>query len=108
MGTGEMSASDSANAFNKQWEDFISTSQQAYGIETGRGLEQYQQKRQDTDIQRQRNAEDYAKYTSREQSDFNRNLAMRDKDFATKLSQAANAYGQRGLLTGGVFKKASG
>ena len=32
---------------------------------------------------------------------------MRDKDFATKLSQAANAYGQRGLLTGGIFKKAS-
>lgn len=61
------------------------------------------------DIQRQ-NARDFADYqtfTGQEQKEYNRNLALRNKDFGSAMSNASNAYGQRGILRSGVALKKS-
>lgn len=61
-------------------------------------MDQFGNNAYDIGVKQRRNAEDYAKFTGAEQADFNQSMALRDKDFAQKMGQAANAYGQRGLL----------
>ena len=111
--------------FNKTWNAYIQAQKDAYGIETARGLEKYGQQRQDLttsynkalqgydyqsqDTQRQnaRDLADYHTFTGQEQKEFNRNLALRDKNFGSAMSNASNAYGQRGILRSGVALKKS-
>lgn len=111
--------------FDKTWNAYIEAQKQVYGIETAQGLQKYQRAGEDLtasnyktqlgfdwqgeDLNR-RNAQDladYQKFTGREQVDFNRQLATRNKDFSNALTNAANAYGQKGILRSGVAAKKS-
>lgn len=94
--------------FEQGWKSYIDASKQVYDIETTRTLDTYNQQQQAYDLQQARNREDYARYTSDQQSATNRQLASSSKDFARKLSSAANAYGQRGLLRSGIAKSQLG
>ena len=77
-------------------------------METTRALDTYNQQQKQYDLQQSRNREDYARYTSDQQSATNKQLASSSKDFARKLSSAGNAYGQRGLLRSGIAKSQLG
>lgn len=111
------------DTFNKTWNAYMKTQADVYGIETQRGLDKYSQQQSDLDTQKDRTLQgydwksqdmaqknsrdqaDYAKFTAREQIDFNRNLATRNRDFASAMNNASNAYWQRGLLRSGVALK---
>ncbi len=75
----------------------------AIDLLTQRGRLDFDEKRKDLETKMARYKEDYAKFTSRAQMDYNRNLAASDKQFARKLANAASAYGKRGLINSGVF-----
>lgn len=77
-------------------------------METSRSIASYDLQKQQLDTQASRNREDYARYTSQAQTQTNRQLALNNSSFARKLSSAANAYGQRGLLRGGIGKQQMG
>lgn len=96
------------NNFEQGWQSYINASKNVYDIETTRTLDTYNQQQQAYDLQQARNREDYARYTSDQQTATNRQLASSSKDFARKLSAAANAYGQRGLLRSGIAKSQLG
>lgn len=52
---------------------------------------------------------DYQRYTGVDQQNMNRDIAAQSKDFALKMSNAADAYGKRGILNSGVaVKQAAG
>lgn len=111
------------DTFNTTWNAYMKAQSDAYGIETQRGIDKYGQQQTDLGTQKdrtlqgydwqaqdlaQKNARDqadYAKFTAREQIDFNKTLATRNKDFASAMSNASNAYGQRGLLRSWVALK---
>jgi len=60
----------------------------------------WQKDKLNTDISRSR--EDYQKYVSRTGDETTRQLMMNNKDFASKLSAATSAYGQRGIMRSGL------
>ena len=93
-----------ADEFDKQTSEAISAAQGAFDVKAGRKNEGFARESDKLKLDMARNREDYLKYTSREQIDFNRNIAAQDKGFARKLSNAANAYGQRGLLRSGFAR----
>ena len=94
-----------ADAYDKQASDYLQSVTDSERRTTQTGRQQFDRNRQSLDLGMKRDREDYAKYTGRQQADFNRNLAASDKDFAKKLSAAANGYGVRGLLNTGMFAK---
>lgn len=96
------------NNFEQGWKSYIDASKGVYDIETTRTLDTYNQQQEQYKIQSARNREDYARYTSDQQSATNKQLASSSKDFARKLSAASNAYGQRGLLRSGIAKQQVG
>lgn len=98
---------DQAN-FEQGWQSYIDASKKVYDIETTRTIDTYDQQQKQYQIQESRNREDYARYTSDQQSATNKQLASSSKDFARKLSSASNAYGQRGLLRSGIAKSQLG
>lgn len=102
------SLTNDQNNFETGWQSYINASKGAYDIETSRAIDQYTQQQQAYDLQQTRNREDYARYTSDQQSATNKQLASSSKDFARKLSAAGNAYGQRGLLRSGIAKSQLG
>jgi len=109
--------------FNKNADAYLEAQRQVYWLETERWLDQfwrqltdlgtskdravqwYDWQGQDLASQNARDIADYQKFTSREQAEFNRNLATRSKDFSSALSSAASAYGQKGILRSGVAVK---
>ena len=111
------------DTFNTTWDAYMKAQADAYGIETKRGLDKYAQQATDLTTQKDRSIQwfdwqaqdlaqknardkaDYAKFTAREQIDFNRTLATRNKDFASAMTNATNAYGQRWLLRSWVALK---
>lgn len=96
------------NNFEQGWQSYIDASKKVYDIDTTRTLDTYNEQQKAYDLQQSRNREDYARYTSDQQSATNKQLASSSKDFARKLSSASNAYGQRGLLRSGIAKSQLG
>lgn len=93
------------NNFEQGWQSYVNASKSVYDMETSRTLDTYNQQQQAYDLQQARNREDYARYTSDQQTATNRQLASSSKDFSRKLSAASNAYGQRGILRSGIAKQ---
>lgn len=96
------------NNFEQGWQSYINASKSVYDMETSRTLDTYDQQQKQYDLQQSRNREDYARYTSDQQTANNRQLASSSKDFSRKLSAASNAYGQRGILRSGISKQSTG
>jgi hypothetical protein len=94
--------------FEKGWDAYTKAQQGVLDIETQRGIQQYDQKLSDQQLQASRNREDYAKYTGDQQSQMNKQLGNSSKDFARKLAAASSAYGQRGILRSGIAKQQIG
>ena len=87
-----------ASNLDKNLESYVGAMGNQFDQETQTGRRDFTRTAEDAATQAKQFAEDYARYTSKDQIDRNKSLAGLSRDIAMKLSNAANAYGQRGLL----------